>query len=128
MAFIQINLGPACVSVRDRELSRLRTQRAVAFRPTVTEELPHFADLCNHLKVKVGHYDFIFVAAGLRDYFSARIAEVALAIKLANTPRLFDTHAIDGSDKIAICNGMRRLLEFPQIFGEPRYRRRRVED
>src|ERR1700688_4417839 len=103
-------------SVRGRSLSSLRRERPIAFGAAIAEELPNFADFRNHVQVEIGHDYFIFVPTGLRDNFAARIAEVALAVELSDAPRLFDADAIHGADKIAVGDGVRRLLELPQIF------------
>src|SRR6267154_1955329 len=114
-------------SVGGRSLSRLRGERAVAFGPAVPEELPNFTDLRNHVEVEIRHHHFVFIPAGLRNNLAARIAEVALAVKLANAPWLLYADAIDGPHKIAISDGMRRLLEFPKIFREAGHGGRRIE-
>src|SRR5712671_6020624 len=95
-------------SVGGRSLSRLRGERAVAFGPTVPEELPNFADFRNHVEVEVRDHHFIFIPAGLRDNLAARITEVALAVELADAPWFLYADAIDGPHKIAVSDGMRR--------------------
>src|SRR5207253_7345145 len=69
---------------------------------------------------------FILVAAGLRDDFSARIAEITLAVKFADFPGSFRADAIDGGDEIGVGDGVGGLLEFPKIFGEAGNGGRRV--
>src|SRR5689334_658978 len=91
----------------------LRGQNAIAFRPPVAEELPHFANLQNHVEVEVGHEHFVLVAAGLGKNFASRIAEVTLAVKFPDAPGLLFAYAVDGADEIAIGDGVRRLLQFP---------------
>jgi hypothetical protein len=54
----------------------------------------------------------------LRDDLPARIAEIALAVKLTDLPWLFDAHAIDRADEISIRHRMCRLLKLPQVLGE----------
>src|SRR5262249_37555060 len=61
------------------------------------------------------------------DEASARIAEVALPVELADVPRRFGAHAVDRADEVAVGHGVRGLLELPQILGEARDGRRRVE-
>src|SRR5437762_147244 len=46
---------------------------------------------------------------------AARIAEVALAVELADVPRCFDADAVDGADEISVGDGVGGLLEFPEI-------------
>ncbi len=67
----------------------LRGNRTVTFRPAIAEELPHFAHFLDHVEIKIRYDDFIFIAAGLRDNLTARIAEITLAIELPDAPRLF---------------------------------------
>ena len=82
----------------------------------------------NHVQIKVGDHRFVLIAAGLRDDLAARIAEIALAVKFADAPRLLRAYAVDGADEIAIRYCMRRLLELPQIFRKPSHRGRRIEN
>src|SRR5437868_11662372 len=91
-------------------LARLRGERAVAFRPAVAEELPHVANFSDHVEIKVGNHQFVFVAAGLSDYLSPRRTEITLSVEFADAPRLLDAHAIDGADEIPIGDGVRGLL------------------
>jgi len=64
--------------------------RGVRFRPSVAEELPGAAHFLDHFEVEIRHQDFVFVARSLRDNLSSRAAEIALAIELADVPRLLD--------------------------------------
>src|SRR5215469_1219896 len=95
---------------------RLCHQWPVAVRTAIAEELPDVAYLCNHVQVEIGHHNFILVPAGLGDDLASWIAEVTLAIKLANIPRRLASNSIDRPDKISIRDSMRRLLQLPQIF------------
>ena len=61
------------------------------------------------------------------DDLAARIAEVDSAVELADVPRRLFADAIDGADEVAVGHRVRRLLELPQILGQARHRRRRVE-
>src|SRR5580658_4919057 len=115
------------VSVRGGGFTSLRRERSVAFGPAVAEELPHFTNFGDHIQVEISYHNFVFVPAGLGNNFAAWIAEIALAVKLANAPGFFDAYAVDGAHKITVRNGMRGLLQFPQIFREPRNCRRRIE-
>src|SRR2546422_6071384 len=69
------------------DLSSLRREWTVGFRTPVAEELPGFPDLGNHVEIEVGDQHFILIAASLRDNRPPRIAEIALAVKLADVPR-----------------------------------------
>src|ERR1700689_4197216 len=114
-------------SVRCRGFSGLRGDRSIAFRPTITKELPDFTNFRDHVQVKVGDHYFVFIPAGLGDNFAARIAEVALAVELPNAPWLFDAHAVDSAHKITIGYRVGGLFEFPQILRETCHGCRRIE-
>src|ERR1700689_1421532 len=103
----------ALLSVCCCALCALSCDWAVAIGTAVAEKLPDFADFRDHIEIEIGDHHFIFVAAGLRDYFAARIAEVAFAVELADAPRLFDTDAVDCADEVTVRHRMRGLLEFP---------------
>src|SRR5262249_54304032 len=66
----------------------------------------------------VGYYNLILIATGLRNDFAARITEIALPVEFADSPRLLNSDAINRSDEVSVGDGMRRLFEFPEIFGE----------
>src|SRR6266704_3110145 len=101
-------------------LSRLRRKRAIGFRTTVAEELPGLPDLGDHVEIQVGDQHFIFVAAGLRDDRPPRIAEIALAVKLADVPRFLTADTVNCPHKISVCDRVRWLLQFPQMLRESR--------
>src|SRR5271154_754880 len=103
-------------SVRRCGLSCLRSDRPVTFRSAIAEELPNFANFRDHVEVEVRYYHFVFIAAGLGDNLAAWIAEIALAVKLSNVPRLFDAYSVNGAHEITIGYGVRGLLQFPEIF------------
>src|ERR1043166_5588088 len=109
-------------------LSRLRSQWAVGFRTPVAVELPGFPDLGDHVEIQVGDQHFILIAAGLSDDRSPRIAEIALAVKLADIPRLLTADTVDRPDKISVRDRVRGLLKFPEMFRESGYSGRRIED
>src|SRR2546428_13897209 len=56
------------------------------------------------------------------------MAKIVLAVHLACAPGLLVADRVGGADEVAV--GLRGggLLQLPQIFGEPRHGRRRVED
>src|SRR5207245_10729044 len=85
-------------------------ERPVRLWSPVSVELPyvtHFQDL---VEVEVGHHDLILVPRGLCDALAARIAEVALAVELADVPRLLMADPIDGPDEVAVGHGVGGLL------------------
>ena len=63
----------------------------------------------------------------LGDELAARVAEVALAVELADPPRLFPAGPVDRADEVLVRHGVGRLLELPQILAQAGDRRRRVE-
>src|SRR5690349_6296583 len=103
-------------------------ESAIGLRPAIAEELPGVAHLADLLQVELRGHQRVFVALGLRQELSARIAEVALPVKLADVPRRLESDAIDGADEVAVGHCMRRLLEPPQILGESGHGRGRIED
>src|SRR5260370_31947616 len=113
------------VSARSNLVGRLGVLRrantrgfSVGFRAAVGIELPCVGDFLNFIEIQFRDEQFILVAAGLLDDFSARVAEIALAVELADLPGSFGTDAVDGGDKISVGDGVGGLLELPKIFGE----------
>src|SRR3954452_20802363 len=104
-----------------RTWSRTRLQSndpVVRLRTAVAIELPGVADFADLVHVEVGDDEGVLIARRDGEHLAARIAEVALAIKLADVPRRFVADAVDRADEIAVRDGVRRLLELPEIFGE----------
>src|SRR5256885_7064505 len=66
--------------------------------------------------------ELVLVAAADRNELPARIAEVALAVELADIPRGFDTDAVDRADEVPVGNGMRRRSEERRVGKECRSR------
>src|SRR6266496_4909504 len=92
---------PDTLLIRGGSLSRLRRQWAIRLGPAVAVELPHPPHFLNHVEIEIGDEHFIFAAAGLRKDLAARIAEVALAVKFSDLPRLLCPDAIDGAHEIS---------------------------
>src|SRR2546427_11071510 len=105
----------------NRGVARLFRARdfAVSFRAAVAEKLPGGAHLIDLFEVEVGDDKLVFVAGGLCNDFAARVAEVALAVKLADFPGALEADAGDSGYEIAVGDGVGGLLEFPKLFGEP---------
>src|ERR1700756_4102368 len=91
----------------------------VRLRTAVAIELPGVADLADLVHVEVGHDERVLVARRDGEHLAARIAEVALAIELADVPGRFEADAVDGADEVAVGDGVRRLFELPEILREP---------
>src|SRR4051795_4308512 len=90
----------------------------VRLRTAVAIELPGVADFADLVHVEVGDDEGVLIARRDGEHLAARIAEVALAVKLADVPRRFVADAVDRADKVAVRDGVRGLLELPEIFGE----------
>src|SRR5882762_7346225 len=101
---------------------------SVGFRAAVTVKLPGIADFLNFIEIQFRDEEFILVAAGLLNDFPARVAEIAFAVEFADLPGMLSADAIDSRDEISVSNRVRRLLEFPKIFGEAGDSSRRVVD
>src|SRR5882762_9726358 len=123
------------VSARSNLVGRLGVFRrasardfSVGFRPAVTVKLPGIADFLNFIEIQFSDQQLILVAAGLLNDFPARVAEIALAVEFADLPGMLGADAVDGRNEISVSNRVRRLLEFPKIFGEAGDSGRRVVD
>src|SRR5712692_7500065 len=79
---------------------------SVGFRAAVAIELPGIADFLNFIEIQFRDQQFILVAAGLLHDFSARVAEVALAVEFADLPGMLGADSIDGGDKVSIGDGV----------------------
>src|SRR6185437_15476365 len=97
-------------------------------RATVAEELPRLANFGDAVEIQGGGEDFVPVAGSLGDDLAARVAEVALAVEFADVPGCVAPDAIDSCDKVAVGDGVGRLLEFPEIFTQAGDRCRGIED
>src|SRR3989442_7906829 len=130
-AFIRVHLCLAVFSIRSvggcGASGGLRAgDFAIGFRAPVAIELPGGAHLVDFVQVQLSNKQLVFIAAGLRDNLPARVAEVALAVELADFPRPLVADAVDGGDEVAVGHRMRGLFELPEIFGEARDGRGRV--
>ena len=95
---------------------------AVALRSTVSGELPYSARLLDFVQIQVDDQELASLPSSVPDERAGRTRDAALAVKLADTPRLFVTHAMDRSYEILIGDGACRLFELPQVFGKSRDR------
>src|ERR1700676_2387328 len=135
--FLRENCGPAALTgsktrshtlVSGQSLSGLGGERLVGLRPTVAEELPGLPYLRNHVEIEIRDQNLVLIAARLRDDLAARIAEVALAVELADVPGLLGAYAINCAHEISVRHRVRRLLQLPQIFRESGNRGGRIKD
>src|SRR5678816_1567262 len=104
-------------------LTLVSCQRTVGIGPTVSIELPDTADLFDHVEVH-----FVLVLRTRRQEIPSWIDEVRGAVEAADVPRRFGADAIAACHEIAVGDGVRRLLEFPEILRQAGDGRRRVED
>src|SRR5262249_42193944 len=94
-----------------------RRERRVELGATVAIELPLRAHLADHFEIEIGDDDLVFVARGFGEDASARVAEVRLAVELADVPRGLVADPVVRSDEVAVGHGVCGLLELPEIFG-----------
>src|SRR5258705_6010226 len=102
-------------------------QRIVLVGPAITKELPGFANFRDEVEIEIRRQDFVLVARGLGDDLAPRVAEIARPVKFADVPGGFRADAIDGGDVIAVGDGVRGLLQFPEMLAEAGHGRRGVE-
>src|SRR3989304_9039662 len=105
-----------------------RDEGTVGVGATIAEELPDRADLLDQVEVEVGDHDRVLVARALDQDLPPRVAEVALAVELADAPRLLVADAVDGADEGAVRDRVGGLLQLPEVLAEARHRGRGVED
>src|SRR5260221_3947377 len=104
-----------------------RSNRPVRLRSAIPIELPRVADFLDEIQIQIRDHELVLVAAALGDQAAARIAEVALAVELADVPGRLGADAVDRPHEIAVRDRVCGLLELPEILREARDRRRRVE-
>src|SRR5258706_146198 len=116
----------SCVYAQD-EFSKLH-DAVVRLRTAVAIELPGVADLADLVHVEVGGDERVCIARADGKHLAARIAEVALAVELADVPGCFVADAIDGADEVAVGDGVGRLLQLPEVLREAGYGGRGIHD
>src|SRR5437016_9502897 len=107
---------PSSPSLRSGSSGLESHQTCIRLRPPVPEELPGVPYLADFLQVELRGHQRVFIALGLRQELAARVAEVALSVKLADVPRRLESDAIDRADEVAVGHCVRRLLELPEVF------------
>jgi len=105
----------------------IRNDGSVRIGAAVAEELPGVADLADLVHVEIGDYELILVTRPDSEHLTTRIAEIALAVELADIPWSFGADTIDRSDEITVSDGMCGLFELPEIFAQSGDRGRRIE-
>jgi hypothetical protein len=96
--------------------------------PPVAEKLPRASHFRNLVQIQICGEHFVLIPRSLGNDLPARIGEVARSVKLADVPGRLGANAVDGSDKVAVGRGVRRLLELPKIFAEAGDGCGRIED
>src|SRR5450756_2312858 len=103
-------------------------QPIVSLRPAVPEELPRTADVFDHVEVARRDDELVLVLARGREEVAPRVDDVRRPVEAADVPRRLGADAVARGDEVAIRDGVRGLLELPEILREAGDRRRRVED
>src|SRR6478736_927533 len=94
----------------------------------VAVEGPAVADLLDLVEVEVAHDQLRLVGvADVADELALGVDEVALAVEVVVADVGLDADAVDGADVVHVGDGGRRLLDPPDVLGEPATGRRRVE-
>src|SRR5205823_6623470 len=86
------------------------------------------ANFANQFEIQVGDRDVVGIALADAEHLATRVAEIALAVELADPPGFFEAGAIDGADKVAVGDSVGRLFQLPEVFGEARHSGRRIEN
>src|SRR6187551_1771112 len=92
--------------------------RIVRIRPAVAEKLPGITHLADLVHIQIRNDQLVFVTRALGHDLPSRIAEIALAVELADVPWGLHTDAIYGSHKISVSDRVGRLFQFPKIFAQ----------
>src|SRR5437867_4764138 len=90
-------------------------QLFVGLRPPIAEELPHRANLVDHVEIHFGHHQSVLILTRLREEIAARVHEVGRAVELADVPRRLGADPVDAAHEVAVGDRVRRLLELPEI-------------
>src|SRR5689334_11518563 len=100
---------------------RLRAREVlIRVRSAVPEELPRVADFLDLVEVEVADAKpLVMGRSDPADELATRIDEVALPVEIVVAELRLDAHAVDRPDEVAVGDGMARLLDAPQVLGEP---------
>ena len=80
--------------------------------------MPGIAHFLNHIQVQVAHDQFFVVsAAQVADELALGIAEITLAVKVVIAV-FFDADAIAGADIVGVEDGVRGLLDAPEMLAQ----------
>src|SRR6266699_2783517 len=98
-------------------------QVSVRFGTAVAEELPNLAHFLDLVEIQIRNDNFLFVARSLGDNFSARRPAITLAVEITDIPGALPAHPIDCPDEVSVGDGVRGLLELPEVFAQTCNRR-----
>src|SRR5688500_16294827 len=114
-----LSVNPNCIAaVPPRWPEALGSDEVVVrVGPAVAVELPRLADLGDLVQVEVAHDQLLVVrAAEIAHELPTRISEVRLAVEVVVADVLLDPDAVDRADEVAVRDGVRHLLDPPQVF------------
>src|SRR5882724_2990621 len=94
-------------------------QVLVRVRATIAVELPRLADLGDLVEVHVANDQLLVMGRSeLTDELAARVDEVALAVEVVVADLLLDPDPVDRPDEIPVRDGVRHLLDPPEVLGQ----------
>jgi len=110
------------------KLLRLPYKRSIAFSgPSVSEDWPDISHLGDHVESRSGDYQFVLSRLAWAKIFRG-VAEVTLAVELADVPGGFRPDAIQRADEVSVGERRARVVPAPTGIPKVRPRWRRIED
>src|SRR5260370_17172462 len=91
-------------------------QLSIAIRSSIAVELPGVSYFANQIQIQIRDHQRILITGRLRNDLSARIAEITLAIELADVPGPFVADAINRAHEVSVGDGVPALLPLPELF------------
>ena len=128
VALVLIGRGDDRAVLDEERHVELLRHRPVRVRPAIAVELPHAADFFDHVEVHVGDDELVLVFRSRRQEVAARVDKVGSPVEAADVPRRFGADAVAARHEVAVRDGVRRLLELPQVLRQAGDGRRRIED
>src|SRR5688500_3959018 len=105
-------------SARRSRIGLRSDEIVVGVRASVAEELPRLAHLLDLVQIEVADDELLLVrVADVADELAARIDEVGLPVEVVVAQRL-DAYPVDGAHEIAVGQGVRDLLDAPQVLAQ----------